>query len=284
MTRQAFLPINYNVAGVIPINTILMQTNAGASPYNTISVQAVSVGTTGVVTPEVSNDGTNWVGVTMFTLAGATATTFNAAGLWLVPIGFRHFRLRLSTATTGGTTTISTCLFDHTNIPWIASQPVTLAAGTILGNTAIDAAFPNPVGVGARAANANPAAMSANGDLVGLLSTMIGAQIQKPYAIPEATWNANLSLTTTTAQALAGAAGAGIKRYITALQAINTGTALDLILLDGVTERWRLTLPQNVPVSIQFPTELLTTANTALNANLSAAGTVRVNAQGYTAP
>lgn len=276
--------MNYSVAGVIPINTVLIQTAPGPTNFGSITIHCTSMGTTGVVTPEWSNDGTNWVTATIFTAAGATATTFNAAGFWALPILGRHFRLRLSTATTGGTTTIALALINNQLSPWIATQPVSLAAGTVLGNTAIDAAFPNPVGVGARAANANPAAMSANGDLVGLLATMIGAQVQKPYAIPEAAWNANLSLTTTSAQALAGAAGAGLKRHITALQAINTGTAVDLIILDGATERWRLTLPQNVPVSIPFPTELLTTANTALNANLSAAGTVRVNAQGYTAP
>jgi hypothetical protein len=156
----------------------------------------------------------------------------------------------------------------------------------VQGNVATDAAIPtNPNLAGVRAANANPAAMSANNDLVPVLATMIGVQVQKPYAIPEATWNASLALTTTTAQALAAAPGAGLKRHITALQAINTGaSAVDLIILDGATERWRLTLPINVPVPINFPTELLTTANNALNANLSAAGTVRVNAQGYTAP
>ena len=95
----------------------------------------------------------------------------------------------------------------------------------------------------------------------------------------------SLALTTATAAPIQAAAGAGIKRHLTALQAINTGAAaVDLILLDGVTERWRLTLPINVPVSIAFPTEIATTANAALNANLSAAGTVRANFQGYTAP
>ena len=160
--------------------------------------------------------------------------------------------------------------------------PATL---TVSGSVAADAAVPNPVGVGGRAANVNPAAMSATGDLVNTLMTMLGAIVQKPYAIPEAAWNASAALTTTTATALAAAAGAGIKRHITALQAINTGAAaVDLILLDGATERWRMSLPINVPVAIPFPTEILTTANAALNANLSATGTVRVNAQGYTAP
>jgi hypothetical protein len=76
-----------------------------------------------------------------------------------------------------------------------------------------------------------------------------------------------------------------LKRHVTAIQAINTGaSAVDLILLDGATERWRLPLAVNVPVAVPFPTGIVTTANTVLNANLSAVGTVRINAQGYTAP
>jgi len=117
------------------------------------------------------------------------------------------------------------------------------------------------------------------------IGTLIGVPISKPYAIPEAGWNASLALTTTTAAAIQGAPGAGLKRHCTAVQAINTGAAaVELIILDGATERWRITLPINVPIAFELPTEITTTVNTALNANLSAAGTVRANFQGYTAP
>jgi len=162
---------------------------------------------------------------------------------------------------------------------------VTMTSTGVSGTVAVDAAMPNPVAVGGRASNANIAAMSATGDLVAQLMTMIGAAIMKPYALPEAGWNGSAALTTTTAVAIKAAAAAGLKNHITALQAINTGAATtELIILDGATERWRLTLPVNVPVTFEFPTELVTTAATALNVNLSVAGTVRVNAQGYVAP
>jgi hypothetical protein len=163
------------------------------------------------------------------------------------------------------------------------TQPV---SGTVaaVGAAAHDAAIVNnPVRIAGRAQTANYAAV-ASGDVADFLTTLVGAQVTKPYAIPEAAWNVSLALTTTTAQALQ-AALAGNKRHITALQAINTGaSAVDLIILDGAAERWRLPLPPNVVVSVPFPTELVTTVNTALNVNLSLAGTVRVNAQGYTAP
>lgn len=142
-----------------------------------------------------------------------------------------------------------------------------------------------PVRIGGRAVTANFTPV-ATGDATDLITTTVGVQIAKPYAIPEAGWNASVALTTTTATALQAAAAAGLKRHITALQAINTGASVtDLIILDGATERWRLPLPVNVPVAFEFPTEIQTTAATALNVNLGTAVTsVRVNAQGYTAP
>jgi hypothetical protein len=166
-----------------------------------------------------------------------------------------------------------------------ANPTVTLTSTAVAGTIAVDTAIGNPVTVGLRASNANIAPMSATGDSVGWLGTMIGAGVVKPYALPEAGWSSTLSLTGTTDVAIQAAAGAGLKRHITAIQAINTGVTTELIIKDGTTERWRLTLPPNIPVSMEFPTELVTNANTALNAALSIAATsVRLNAQGYTAP
>jgi hypothetical protein len=163
----------------------------------------------------------------------------------------------------------------------------TLAALTTLtgGPTAEDAATTsNPHIVGGIVRTANAATTIVAGDAVRQTMTRDGASVSKPYAVPEIGWNASVALTTTTATALIAAGAAGLKRHITALQCINTGTVTDLIILDGATERWRITLPLNVPVAIPFPTELVTTAATALNVNLSVASTsVRVNAQGYTA-
>lgn len=168
---------------------------------------------------------------------------------------------------------------------YVTGGTLTGVSAAVAGSVAVDAAIGNPVTAGLRASNANITAMSAAGDSVGWLGTMIGAGVVKPFCLPEAQFDASLALTTTTAAAVAAAAGAGIKRHLVAMQAINTGaSAVDLIILDGATERWRMPLPPNVPVDVEFPTHLSVTANTALNANLSAAGTVRANFQGYTAP
>jgi hypothetical protein len=133
---QSTLPVNYsaaatqtyNVAGVITINTVLLTIDF--SQYRGASIQCTSMGTTGVVTPEWSNDNATWVGSTFFTAAGVSATTFNAAGLWSIQKQARYLRLRLSTATTAGTTTIATEANQTVPQSWFATQPVSLATNT----------------------------------------------------------------------------------------------------------------------------------------------------------
>jgi hypothetical protein len=173
--------------------------------------------------------------------------------------------------------------------------PATIQSGTVTtvstvttltgGGAAEDAAAgTNPLTVGGVVRDTSAPTTLVAGDAARLTMSRGAAAIVKPYSVAEAGWNGSVSLTTTTATALIVAAAAGLKRHLTAIQAINTGAAaVDLIILDGATERWRLTLPINVPVSIAFPTELTATAATALNVNLSAVSTgVRVNGQGYT--
>lgn len=129
----------YTQAGVITINTVLLTLDL--SQYNGATIQCTSMGTSGTVTPEWSNDNSTWVAATIFTAAGASATTFNAAGLWNVQKRARYLRLRLSVATTAGTTTIYTEAYQAGPQQWLATQPVsgtvalsantpTLAAGT----------------------------------------------------------------------------------------------------------------------------------------------------------
>lgn len=205
--------------------------------------------------------------------------------------GLNWFRVR-ATAHTSGTATyyIQRGTYATEPIPAAqasATQAVSLAAlPVIVGQGAESAAAAgNAVRVGARVRTAHDTTLAAL-DASDHTATSAGQLLVKPGGLTESAWNASLALTTTVAAALAAAGGAGLKRHITGLQAINTGAAVvDLIILDGATERWRLPLPINVPVDFGFEaTHLIATANTALNVNLSVAGTVRVNAQGYTAP
>lgn len=96
----------YNVAGVITINTVLLTIDCLTDAA--LAVQCTSMGTSGVVTPEWSNDNATWVAATtLYTQAGVAASTISAAGLWVTNVYARYLRLRLSTATTAGTTTFN---------------------------------------------------------------------------------------------------------------------------------------------------------------------------------
>ncbi len=161
----------------------------------------------------------------------------------------------------------------------------TVASTAVAGTVAADAAVGNPVTTGSRAATANPTPVSAGGDAVNDLATTIGAKVVKPYAIPEAEWAFTGALTTTSDVQVQAAAGAGIKRHVTWVQATNTGgTAVDVLLRDATTTRIQFTVPAGQSVAFALPTGIPTTANAILNVALSAAGTVRFNAGGYTAP
>ena len=159
----------------------------------------------------------------------------------------------------------------------------------VVGTTAVDGIAPNPVYVGVRASNANITAMSASGDLVGALATMIGALISKPYSLPEADWSYMGTLITNADTVIQGAGGIGNKRYVTAMQLQNThaSVATTFIVKDGTIAKHTISLPANmtIPIDLEFPTPLATTANAALNIACGTTGAnVLVNIQGYTAP
>jgi hypothetical protein len=145
---------------------------------------------------------------------GADIATTNCGGAVLPRTDFRvHFIrvmefTRLITESIGG--------FGRADQMDAAPVLVTnaVSAVTVTGGVAQDAVAGNPVGIGARAANVNQAAMSATGDLVHLMATMIGALVNKPFSIPEADWTyAPVGVIANTADVvIAAAAGAGLRR------------------------------------------------------------------------
>jgi len=118
----------YSVAGVIPINTILLTVDL--IRHRGLSVQIVSLGTTGFITPEWSIDNATWVTAVLFTPAGQTNSSFNLVGIWNAQKQARYFRLRLSTATTAGTTTIYTEAYQTTPQLFYATTSVSTSAGS----------------------------------------------------------------------------------------------------------------------------------------------------------
>jgi hypothetical protein len=125
---QAF---SYSVAGVIAINTDLIVLDC--LQLRSLFIQCTSMGTTGVVTVQWANDAafTAPITATLLSEAGATSTTFNAAVLRVTNVLARYCRLRLTTATTAGTTTINVWGNQVPYVPVITTQPVsgTVTAG-----------------------------------------------------------------------------------------------------------------------------------------------------------
>lgn len=174
-----------------------------------------------------------------------------------------------------------------------ASVPVTVGSGSVTvsgtvttaGAAAHDAVISgNPTRIAGRALTANYTAV-ATGDTADLVTTLVGALVQKPYSIPELDWQFAGALTTTTAVPARAAQAAGIRNYVTGVQFSNSGaSAVDVIVLDGTTVIFQATVAAGAFIRACFQTPLRGTAATALNVNLSAAGTVRANVQGYSAP
>lgn len=168
----------------------------------------------------------------------------------------------------------------------------TITASGTVGAAAHDAAISgNPLRISGRALTSDYAAV-ATGDVADLKTTLTGALITRPYAIPELEWSyvaASGGITNTTGVTIKAAAAAGIRNYLTGLQlANNSATATDVQIRDGAagTVLWRGFLPANSPlVNIQFQSPIKGTAATLLEVACGTTGTATyVNAQGYTAP
>lgn len=164
----------------------------------------------------------------------------------------------------------------------------TSISGTVAHDGAVSG---NPVRIGAKAINVAPATVSATGDVADLITTMVGALIQKPYAIPEADWQYAPTAATTvnTDVVVKAAAGAGIRNYITGFQVMNTHAtvATEFVIKDGATVIFRSWLPANMQGDhdYRFATPLKGTANAAINFQAITTGAnIYVNAQGYVAP
>lgn len=277
------VPFSYNVAGVIAINTVLLQLDC--LRYRLLSLQCTSMGTTGAVTPEWSLDGTNWVTATIATQAGATATSFNAAGLWAVPVFARYFRLRLSTATTAGTTTIQLHAYAG-GAGVLPSQTVqgSITATGVAGAAAQGAAASgNPVFTGGVAKTAQPTART-DGQIVAPLFSKVGHHIVQVGQIRDLSdTNAPVTLTTTTETTIVAALAAVFNDLysLTITNTSATGVRVDLrtVAAGAVVESVWVPATTTIQLNPVVPYRQAT-VNTAWTAQLSAAVTdVRISAR-----
>jgi hypothetical protein len=127
---------SYSQAGVIAVNTDLLIIDC--TQLRSLLIQCTSMGTTGTMTMAWSNDGTNWVNTSVFTSGGTIAASMNAAGLWFTPVCGKYARLRLTIATTGGTTTLAVVGMTTDRQPWQETQPVSgTVTATVTGGTTL---------------------------------------------------------------------------------------------------------------------------------------------------
>ncbi len=256
--------------------------------YESISVQVTSAGTTCTITYETSDDNTNWVSCSGILSAAisSSAAAFNSttAVLNRFPKNGRYFRARVATYTSGTVTVVGNC---HKS-PVALSTSVQLAgSSTVVGGNAQGGSLASAIQTNIAAYSANPAAVS-NATCARPIGTIIGAQIVRPYSIPEADWQNQQSLTDGTSKQVVAAGAAGVKNYCTAIQVsgITATTAVTLSILSGASVIWTGNIPAGASQqNITFPTPLQTAAATALNAQLSGSptGAVAFNAQGYAA-
>lgn len=176
---------------------------------------------------------------------------------------------------------------------WDGSNWKRVSAATPMyvgGDVAHDAADGgSPVKVGAKAVNAEPAAV-ANADRANLITDLVGKLITLPYANPENFVSGCISsaMTGTTSTSLVGAPGAGLRNYITTIIAScgHATQGTDILIQDGSGGTTLMVIPAAAlfgGAAITLPTPLRQpTANTALYAqNVTTGSSTKVTALGY---
>ena len=131
--------------------------------------------------------------------------------------------------------------------------------------------------------------LQSNGNITTTTSTLHGAALTKPYAIPESDWSsaAPTGGVTAVSDVILVAATVGLRNYVTALDVVNTHMTLatEVVVKDGAsTVVWRRKLNPGAAASVTFNSPLRGTVNTSITFACSVAAEVYVNAQGYVAP
>lgn len=271
--------------------------------YNSVVVHISAVGT-GTLTFQTSQDSTNgedgnWAPTNCSVVnptvgSSLPSSTPTVTGGWECGKKLKWLRLRITAYTSGTYTTIGAQLTKSpVNFAHVGIGNSTLA---IVGQTAHDSPITfAPVRLGGRAMTSNYTAV-ASGDAADVVTTTVGAVVNKPFSIPEADWSyvaaASGIVNTTTAVTIKAAAAAGIRNYITGcdISTDTLGAATELAIRDGAggAVLWRAKLQTTaLPItSVKFPSPLRGTAATLLEVvTLTAVtGGVYINCNGYQAP
>ena len=179
------IPVNFNYsqAGVIAINTDLLIIDC--RQFAEIGIHCQSMGTFGVVTAawSATPDFAGAQTATLYDQAGVSSTTFSAAVLRKVNRQAPYLRLRLTTATTAGVTTIIATGYPTASSPTTPTQPVsgTVTANIGTGSIASGTNLIGDVGVQVRA-NATGAASRFHRVLTGTDNVNVKASAGRLFA------------------------------------------------------------------------------------------------------
>ena len=219
----------------------------------------------------------------------STSTTLSPATtrIWaqIVP-GATRVRLLM----TGGAVGPHVFTLTPSAQPWNPTPTITSGELIIRGQNSHDAAAVSGVvqmGAEARSTDGTPVQQ---GDATRLLSSLIGKQINLPYALPQQGWDyaaASGGITNTTPVAAQAAPGAGVRHYVTGIQIVNQSTtAVEVEIRSGTTALWRTEFDADngaTGISVAFNKPLRGGANEAINIYCSGSGKVFANVQGYSA-
>jgi len=262
--------------------------------YESITVQITSAGTSCVVTYETSDDNTNWISTSglSFTNTGTSplATTSTAVGGIQFTRKGLYFRARVLTYVSGTVTAIGTL----SKAPAVQQGLMYIGGGASAEG---GGAGTSPVTIGLECRTSSKTSV-ANATLVRPIATTDGRQIVRLDSIPENEWSyvaASGGITnTTTAVAIAGGAGSGVRNYITSLQVSSDtlGTATEVVIRDGIggAVLWRTKIGTAGTVGIQgirFHPPLRGSTNALLEAacvTATGTGSIYLSVQGYRAP
>ena len=152
----------------------------------------------------------------------------------------------------------------------------TVASGSAAAN--------NPMLNGAKAVNAEPAAVDAN-DVISLITDLVGKLITLPYANPENfVSGTTAAITDTTRTALIASQGGSLRTYITQLTVTNSHATVGTMvkLEDNTTTIYQAYAPPGGGFVITFPVPLKGTAATAWNISpVTTGASIIANASGY---
>ena len=170
-TQVPLTPFTFTQVGVIPTNTDLMVIDC--SQLRSLFIQCASIGTAGVITGQWSNDPTlvaRQNGQLFDPIGGGIAGVFNTTVLRITNVIARYFILRLTTATTAGTTTLLVNGSQSTVPTYVNTQPITGTVTANIGSGAISAGV-NAIGDVGTQYRANATGASSRNHLVSAGTT-----------------------------------------------------------------------------------------------------------------